>query len=184
MTIVSADIAEQLIFSFSLFNSLLQWIKRICLANSSVNGNFCNNIIVSHFCLHLSCNWEMTAQLFDWKVHCMCRHLRAQHILPTWNIFWISSVWSQQAKNQPDWTSFKWQGEQTSKEQVSENASSESGLSLDFFSGPNAFSPPLNPYLIQGQIHPCLEYWSHLWRGASKHSLATLNVFRGGLTDW
>ena len=63
----------QLIFSFSLFNSLLQWIKRICLPNSSAIDNLCNNIIVSHFCLHLSCSLKMTAQLFGSKVHCLCR---------------------------------------------------------------------------------------------------------------
>ena len=118
--------SHQLIFSFSLFNSLLQW--RICLPNSSAVDNFCNNIIVSHFCLHLSCYWKMTAQLFGSKVHCLCRHLRALPNLPTWNFFWKSSMWSQQAKNHPDWTSFKLQGEQTSKEQVAKIASSEPGF--------------------------------------------------------
>ena len=29
--------------------------------------------------------------------------------------------------------------------------------------------------LYNAQIRPCLEYGSHLWRGASKHSLATLD---------
>ena len=131
-TIPSADITEQLIFSFSLFNSLLQWLKRIYLPNSPAIDNFCNNIIVSHFCLHLRCDWKMTAQLLGSKVHCLCRHLRAQLKLPTWNIFWKSSVWSQLAKNQPDWTSFKLQGVQTSKKQVAENASSEPGFRNDY----------------------------------------------------
>ena len=113
-TIPPADVTQQLIFSFSLFNSLLQSIKRICLPNSSAIDNFCNNIIVSHFWLILSCNWKMSAQLFGSKVHCLCRHLRTHPNLPTWNFFWKDSAWSQQAKNQPDWTSFKLQGEQTS----------------------------------------------------------------------
>ena len=30
--------------------------------------------------------------------------------------------------------------------------------------------------LYKAQIRPCLEYGSHLWRGASKHSLATLDA--------
>ena len=118
--------------SLSHCSTLLQWIKRICLPNSICRSsdNSCNNINVSHFCLHLNCNWKMTAQLFGSKVHCLCKHLRAQPNLPTWNIFWKSSVWSQQAKNQLDWTSFKLQVEQISKEQVAEKASCEPDFSF------------------------------------------------------
>ena len=32
--------------------------------------------------------------------------------------------------------------------------------------------------LYIAQIRPCLEYGSHLWRGASKHSLATLDAIQ------
>ena len=32
--------------------------------------------------------------------------------------------------------------------------------------------------LYKAQIRPCLEYGSHLWRGASKHSLATLDAIQ------
>ena len=32
--------------------------------------------------------------------------------------------------------------------------------------------------LYMAQIRPCLEYGSHLWRGASKHSLATLDAIQ------
>ena len=32
--------------------------------------------------------------------------------------------------------------------------------------------------LFKAQIRPCLEYGSHLWRGASKHSLATLDAIQ------
>ena len=32
--------------------------------------------------------------------------------------------------------------------------------------------------LYKAQIRPCLEYGSHLWRGASKHSFATLNAIQ------
>ena len=32
--------------------------------------------------------------------------------------------------------------------------------------------------LYKAQIRPCLEYCSHLWRGASKHSLATLDAIQ------
>ena len=32
--------------------------------------------------------------------------------------------------------------------------------------------------LYNAQIHPCLEYGSHLWRGASKYSLATLDTIQ------
>ena len=65
-TIPSADITEQLIFSFSLFNSLLQWTKRIGLPNSSVIDNFCINIIVSIFV----CFWAVTER---WQPSCLAR---------------------------------------------------------------------------------------------------------------
>ena len=45
-------------------------------------------------------------------------------------------------------------------------------VSLTFLSGPNAFSPPL---LYKAQIGPCLKY---LWRGASNHSLNTLDAIQ------
>ena len=32
--------------------------------------------------------------------------------------------------------------------------------------------------LYKAQIRPCLEYGSHLWRGASKYSLATLDTIK------
>ena len=32
--------------------------------------------------------------------------------------------------------------------------------------------------LYKAQIRPCLVYGSHLWRGASKHSLATLDAIQ------
>ena len=32
--------------------------------------------------------------------------------------------------------------------------------------------------LYKAQIRPCLEYGSHLWRGASKYSLATLDIIQ------
>ena len=32
--------------------------------------------------------------------------------------------------------------------------------------------------LYKAQIRPCLEYGSHMWRGASKHSLATLDAIQ------
>ena len=32
--------------------------------------------------------------------------------------------------------------------------------------------------LYKAQIHSCLEYCSHLWRGASKHSLNTLDAIQ------
>ena len=35
------------------------------------------------------------------------------------------------------------------------------------------FTPSSLLALSKAQIRPCLEYGSHLWRGASKHSLAT-----------
>ena len=62
------------------------------------------------------------------KVHCLGWHLHAQHNQPAWNIFWKSSMWSQQAKNQQDRTSFKLEAEQASKKQVAEKFSCEAGL--------------------------------------------------------
>ena len=40
------------------------------------------------------------------------------------------------------------------------------------------FTPSSPLTLYKAQIHPCLEYGSHLWRGASKHSLATLGAIQ------
>ena len=40
------------------------------------------------------------------------------------------------------------------------------------------FTPTLLPTLYPAQIRPCLEYCAHLWRGASKHSLTTLDVIQ------
>ena len=38
------------------------------------------------------------------------------------------------------------------------------------------FTPSSLLTLYKDQIRPCLEYGTHLWRGASKHSLATLDT--------
>ena len=46
-------------------------------------------------------------------------------------------------------------------------------VSLVFLSGLDPFFSP-----IRAQIRPCLEYDSHLWREASKHSLANLDVIQ------
>ena len=40
------------------------------------------------------------------------------------------------------------------------------------------FTPSQLLTLYKAQIRPCLEYGSHLWRGASKHSLATLDAIQ------
>ena len=40
------------------------------------------------------------------------------------------------------------------------------------------FTPSSLLRLYKAQIRPCLEYGSHLWRGASKHSLATLDAIQ------
>ena len=43
----------------------------------------------------------------------------------------------------------------------------------------NRFFTPLHILtLYKGQIRPCLEYGSHLWRGASKYSLVTLDTIQ------
>ena len=40
------------------------------------------------------------------------------------------------------------------------------------------FTPSQLLTLYKAQIRPCLEYGSHLWRGASNHSLATLDAIQ------
>ena len=40
------------------------------------------------------------------------------------------------------------------------------------------FTPTQLLTLYKAQIRPCLEYCSHLWRGASKHSLNTLDAIQ------
>ena len=40
------------------------------------------------------------------------------------------------------------------------------------------FTPSSLLTLYKAQIRPCLEYGNHLWRGASKHSLATLDAIQ------
>ena len=40
------------------------------------------------------------------------------------------------------------------------------------------FTPRSLLTLYKAQIRPCLEYGSHLWRGAAKHSLATLDAIQ------
>ena len=40
------------------------------------------------------------------------------------------------------------------------------------------FTPTQLLTLYMAQIHPCLQYCSHLWRGASKHSLNTLDAIQ------
>ena len=58
---------------------------------------------------------------------------------------------------------------------VSKAASSK----LDFsFRTKRFFTPTELLTLYKAQICPCLEYCSHLWRGASKHSLATLDAIQ------
>ena len=54
-----------------------------------------------------------------------------------------------------------------------QRASLVSYLGLDAISPPNSLLT-----LYKAQIRPCLEYASHLWRGASKHSLATLDAIQ------
>ena len=45
--------------------------------------------------------------------------------------------------------------------------------------GLDAITPPVNLlHCIRLKFVPCLEYGSHLWRGASKHSLATLDAIQ------
>ena len=52
-------------------------------------------------------------------------------------------------------------------------------VSLVSYLGLDAISPPNSLLtLYKAQIHPCLEYGSHLGRGASKHSLATLDAIQ------
>ena len=41
------------------------------------------------------------------------------------------------------------------------------------------FTPTQLLTLYKARIRPCLEYGSHLWRGASKHFLATLDAIQG-----
>ena len=40
------------------------------------------------------------------------------------------------------------------------------------------YTPSQLLILYKAQIRPCLEYGSHLWRGASKHSLASLDAIQ------
>ena len=40
------------------------------------------------------------------------------------------------------------------------------------------FTPSSLRTLYKSRIQTCLEYGSHLWRGASKHSLATLDAIQ------
>ena len=40
------------------------------------------------------------------------------------------------------------------------------------------FFTPLHPTFYKAQIRPCLEYGSHLWRGVSKYTLATLTTIQ------
>ena len=48
-----------------------------------------------------------------------------------------------------------------------------------FSSRSKRFFTPLHLLaLYKAQIRPCLEYGSHLWRGASKYSLATLDTIQ------
>ena len=52
-------------------------------------------------------------------------------------------------------------------------------VSLVFYLELDAISPPSSLLtLYKAQIRPCLEYGSHLWRGASEHSLATLDAIQ------
>ena len=50
--------------------------------------------------------------------------------------------------------------------------------SLVSYLGLGARHPQSLLTLYKAQIRRCLEYGSHLWRGASKHSLATLNAIQ------
>ena len=50
---------------------------------------------------------------------------------------------------------------------------------LASYSDASDFSSPMHLFILyKAQIRPCLEYVSHLWRGASKHSLATLDAIQ------
>ena len=46
------------------------------------------------------------------------------------------------------------------------------------FRSRRCFTPSSLLTLYKAQIRPCLEYGSHLWRGASKHYLATLDAIQ------
>ena len=46
------------------------------------------------------------------------------------------------------------------------------------FRSRRCYTPSQLLMLYKAQIRPCLEYGSHLWRGASKHSLATLDAIQ------
>ena len=50
--------------------------------------------------------------------------------------------------------------------------------SLVLFRSRRYFTPSSLLTLYKAQIRPCLEYGSHLWRGASNHSLATLDAIQ------
>ena len=55
-----------------------------------------------------------------------------------------------------------------------QRASLVSYLGLDAIT----YTPSQLLTLYKAQFHPCLEYGSHLWRGASKHSLVTLDAIQ------
>ena len=55
---------------------------------------------------------------------------------------------------------------------------SASACELGFFFRTKRFFSPTFLTLYKAQIRPCLEYCSHLWRGASNHSLNALDAIQ------
>ena len=58
------------------------------------------------------------------------------------------------------------------------NTTAKASVCSPKFRSRRYFTPSSLLTLYKAQILPCLEYGSHLWRGASKHSLATLDAIQ------